>query len=111
MTPYIYGDGFGDAWTNMVHGNPEHPRGIRVIRNRADYDEMRHELDRLLDLDPPRGSADRDRLDVLLVLLADYEAREVAAPEVDPVDAILFRMDQLGLRIAAKIAALLPPQE
>lgn len=83
----------------MVHGNPEHPRaGIRVIRNRADYDEMRHELDRLLDLDPPRGSADRDRLDVLLVLLADYEAREVAAPEVDPVDAILFRMDQLGLK-------------
>lgn len=83
----------------MVHGNPEHPRaGIRVIRNRADYDEMRRELDRLLDLDPPRGSADRDRLDVLLVLLADYEAREVAAPEVDAVDAILFRMDQLGLK-------------
>jgi HTH-type transcriptional regulator/antitoxin HigA len=83
----------------MVHNNPEYPRaGIRVIRTRADYDAMRRELDRLLDLDPPRGSADRDRLDVLLVLLADYEAHEVPAPEVDPVDAILFRMDQLGLK-------------
>jgi HTH-type transcriptional regulator/antitoxin HigA len=59
---------------------------------------MRRELDRLLDLDPPRGSPDRDRLDVLLVLLADYEAREVPAPRVDPVDAILFRLDQLGLK-------------
>jgi HTH-type transcriptional regulator/antitoxin HigA len=35
---------------------------------------------------------------VLLVLLADYEAREVPAPAVDPVDAIVFRMDQLGLK-------------
>lgn len=59
---------------------------------------MRGELDRLLDLDPPRGSADRDRLDVLLVLLADYESRELPAPKVDPVDAILFRMDQLGMK-------------
>lgn len=59
---------------------------------------MRRELDRLLDLDPPKGSLDRDRLDVLLVLLADYEACEVPAPKVDPVDAILFRMDQLGLK-------------
>jgi HTH-type transcriptional regulator/antitoxin HigA len=83
----------------MPHSNREHLRaGIRVIRSRADYDEMRGEMDRLLDLDPPKGSPDRDRLDVLLVLLADYEAREVPAPKVDPVNAILFRMDQLGLK-------------
>jgi len=83
----------------MAHSNREHsPLGIRVIRSRADYDEMRHELDRLLDLDPLKGSPDRDRLDVLLVLLADYEAREVPAPKFDPVDSILFRMDQLGLK-------------
>ena len=83
----------------MAHGNREHPpAGIRVIRSLADYDEMRCELNRLLDLDPPKGSPDRDRLDVLLVLLADYEAREVPAPKVDPVDAIFFRMDQLGLK-------------
>ena len=83
----------------MAHGNREHPPAeIRVIRNRADYDEMRRELDRLLDLDPPKGSPDRDRLDVLLVLLADYEVRAVPAPKVDPVDAILFRIDQLGLK-------------
>ncbi|HWG33750.1 MAG TPA: hypothetical protein VN650_06250, partial [Gemmatimonadaceae bacterium] len=69
-----------------------------MIRSRADYDEMRDELDRLLDLDPARGTPDRDRLDVLLVLLSDYEARTVAPPNVDPVDAILFRMDQLGLK-------------
>ena len=72
--------------------------GIRVIRTHSDYVAMRVELDRLLDLDPPKGSPDRDRLDVLLVLLADFEAREVRPPSVDPVDAILFRMDQLGLK-------------
>src|SRR6266699_1026461 len=83
----------------MADSNLKHPSaGIRVIRSRADYEEMRRELDRLLDLDPPRGSPERDRLDVLLVLLADYETRELAPPSVDPVDAILFRMDQLGLK-------------
>src|ERR1051325_11176040 len=82
----------------MDHNRENSPAGIRVIRSRADYDEMRRELERLVDLDPPKGSPDRDRLDVLLVLLADYEARELPAPKVDPVDAILFRMDQLGLK-------------
>lgn len=83
----------------MAHNNRDLPPvGIRVIRSRTDYDEMRRELDRLLDLDPPRGSPDRDRIDVLLVLLADYEARTIGPPRVDPVDAILFRLDQLGLK-------------
>jgi HTH-type transcriptional regulator/antitoxin HigA len=83
----------------MADGNPERAAaGIRVIRSRTDYDEMRGEMIRLLDLDPPRGSAERDRLEVLLVLLSDYEAREVGPPIVDAVDAIAFRMDQLGLR-------------
>ncbi|MEZ4495130.1 MAG: ImmA/IrrE family metallo-endopeptidase [Dehalococcoidia bacterium] len=83
----------------MANLNPaSRPTGIRVIRSRSDYDEMRSELDRLLDVNPAKGSPDRDRLDVLLVLLADYEAREVPPPIVDPVDAILFRIDQLGLK-------------
>src|SRR4051794_38649358 len=85
--------------SNMADSNLERaPGGIRVIRTRADYDEMRREMDRLLDLDPPRGSRERDRLEVLLVLLADYETRELAPPSADPVDAIVFRMDQLGLK-------------
>lgn len=83
----------------MADNESKHPpTGIRVIRSQADYDEMRRELDRLLGLDPGKGTPERDRLDVLLVLLADYEAREVPAPQLDPVDAILFRIDQLDLK-------------
>lgn len=82
----------------MTGANNNPSAGIRVIRSREDYDAMRNELDRLLDADPAKGSAERDRLDVLFVLLADYEAREVPPPQVDPVDAILFRVDQLGLK-------------
>jgi HTH-type transcriptional regulator/antitoxin HigA len=72
--------------------------GIRVIRTREDYDAMRRELDRLLSIDPARGSPERDRLEVLLVLLADYEGRHFPGPTVDHVDAIRFRMDQLGMK-------------
>src|SRR5690349_11039341 len=83
----------------MANSNRETaPSGIRVIRTRDDYETMRRELERLLDLNPSKGTPDRDRLDVLFVLLADYEAREASPPTVDAVDAILFRMDQLALK-------------
>jgi HTH-type transcriptional regulator/antitoxin HigA len=70
---------------------------IRVIQGPDDYEAMRRELERLLDGDPPKGSPDRDRLEVLFILVAEYEARVIPQPVVDPIDAIRFRLDQLGL--------------
>ena len=43
------------------------------------------------------GTASADELEILVTLVADYEARHHAILPPDPIEAIRFRMDQLGL--------------
>jgi HTH-type transcriptional regulator/antitoxin HigA len=68
---------------------------IRPIKNDQDHAEALAEIDRLLDASP--GSPEFDRLDVLATLVDAYEEKHHSIPDPDPVDAILFRMDQEGL--------------
>jgi HTH-type transcriptional regulator/antitoxin HigA len=68
---------------------------IHPIRNDADHATALAEIERLWGC--PSSSTDADRLDVLVTLVADYEARHHPIAPPDPVDAILFRLDQLAL--------------
>ncbi len=70
-----------------------HP--IQPIRNEADYDLALQDIDRCLDA--PKGSPDRDRLEVLTVLVDDYEARHHPIAPPDPIAAIEFVLEQRGL--------------
>ncbi len=47
------------------------------------------------------GSEGESRLEVLSVLVRDYEARHHPIPPPDPIDAILFRLEQQGLTTKA----------
>lgn len=70
---------------------------IKVIKQRDDYAQAMARLSALMDLNPQPGSAQENELELLALVIEDYE-RKVAAPAApDPVDAILFRMDQAGL--------------
>ena len=53
------------------------------------------ELRRLWGAEP--GTAEGDRLDLLLVLVSAYEDEHDAIDPPDPIDAILERMDNLGM--------------
>ncbi|MBF0154779.1 MAG: helix-turn-helix domain-containing protein [Magnetococcales bacterium] len=68
---------------------------IQLIKTEQDYDAALAEVERLMDADPdtPEG----DRLDILTTLIAAYEDRHHAIDLPDPVDAIRFRMEQMGL--------------
>ena len=68
---------------------------IRPIRNETDYDSALGEVSELWGAKV--GTADGDRLDVLLVLIEDYESKHHPIDPPDPVDAIKFRMEQLNL--------------
>ena len=46
-----------------------------MIRTWKDYGELRSIADRLLAIDPPSGSADYERLNVVLPLLVEFECR------------------------------------
>lgn len=44
------------------------------------------------------GTPEGDELDILVTLVEAYEAKHYAMPVCDPVEAIKFRMEQMGLK-------------
>ena len=68
---------------------------IKPIKTEADHKTALTEIERLWEAAP--GSEAADRLDVLTTLVEAYEERQDPILPPDPVEAILFRMDQLGL--------------
>ena len=70
---------------------------IKVIKQREDYGRAMARLSALMDLDPQPGSEQENELELLALVIEDYERKIVAPATPDPVDAILFRMDQAGL--------------
>ena len=69
---------------------------IKPIRTTDDHRQALAEIERLLDT-AKKGTLEGDRLEILLTLAHDYERKRIALPLLDPIEAILFRMDQLGL--------------
>ena len=68
---------------------------VHQIRTEADYDAALGEVEKLWG--SKAGTADGDRLDVLLVLIDDYESKHHPIDPPDAVEAIKFRMEQMNL--------------
>ena len=68
---------------------------IRPIKTEADYEAALERIAELMGAAP--DSRDGDELDILATLVEVYEARHFPIEPGDPVDAILFRMEQKGL--------------
>ena len=72
---------------------------IKPIRTHADYLAALSEVSALIDLDPAHETPAGERLEVIGTLVQAYEARHWPIGPPDPVEAIRFRMEQLGLGI------------
>lgn len=70
---------------------------IESIANDADHQSALAELTALLEADPPEGSPEAQRLERLSLAIDRYETAHYPIGLPDPVDAIVFRMDQQGL--------------
>lgn len=68
---------------------------IKPIRTKADYRAALKETERLWDANP--GTADGDRVDVLVTLIQAYEAKHFPIEAPDPIAAVTFMMEQKGL--------------
>ena len=68
---------------------------IRPIRTKADYRRTLKEIETLMDAAP--NTPEGDRLDVLVALVEAYERKHYTLDLPDPVEAIKFRMEQMGL--------------
>ena len=69
---------------------------IKPVKCEADYDAALARVDDLMDaeLDTPQG----DELDILVTLIEKYEAQHHPVDAPNPIEAIRFRMDQIGLK-------------
>jgi HTH-type transcriptional regulator / antitoxin HigA len=70
----------------------------RVIKTDSEYRAYLAEVERLVQLDPPADSAEGERLELLALLVEQFEQRRFPFDKPDPVEAIMFRMTEQGLR-------------
>jgi HTH-type transcriptional regulator/antitoxin HigA len=68
---------------------------IHPVRTEEDYKKALLRIDGLMDATPNTKAG--DELDVLATLVEAYEREHFAMNSPDPVEAILFRMEQMGL--------------
>lgn len=69
----------------------------KVINTSVEYEKSLVEAERLIALDPKPGSPESDRLELLTLLIEKYEKEHFKFALPDPIDAILFRMEEQGL--------------
>jgi len=69
----------------------------KVIKTKADCEEVLAAVEKLMDLNPDVGTPEADQLELLTLLIQDYESREYEFIPPDPVEAIKFRMEQQKL--------------
>jgi HTH-type transcriptional regulator/antitoxin HigA len=71
---------------------------LRIIKTEEQYRRYLAEVEALAAHDPDPESSDGARLELLAKLVEDYEKSQFPFDKPDPIDAILFRMEQQGLR-------------
>ncbi len=69
---------------------------IKVIKNRKDYNEAMKRIEELFDASP--NTEEGDLLELLVTLVEVYEQKHFKIIPPDPIEALKFRMEQLGLK-------------
>lgn len=70
---------------------------IKIIHSHEEYVRAMAHVAALMAGNPPAGSADDNALELLALVIENYERKIVPAVIPDPIEAILFRMDQMQL--------------
>ena len=68
---------------------------IKPIKTKKDYEQAMFRLEKLFDA--KKGTPKADELEILSLLIENYEDEHFPIDLPDPVEAIKFRMEQSGL--------------
>lgn len=69
---------------------------IKLIKNENDYQEALNRLEEIFDA--KKGTEKGDELEVISILIDRYEKENFPIDMPDPIEAIKFRMEQMGLK-------------
>jgi HTH-type transcriptional regulator/antitoxin HigA len=67
---------------------------VKIIESEAEYDSALARIDELFDA--PRGTEEGRELELLVLLVNKYEQEHYPIPPADPIEAIKYRMEELG---------------
>ena len=70
---------------------------ITAINSEAVYKAALAEIEKFIDTGARASTPDGDRLNLLTLLVQDYERKQIESQPPDPVEAIKFRMEQMNL--------------
>ncbi|MEN8221029.1 MAG: transcriptional regulator [Pseudomonadota bacterium] len=68
---------------------------IKPIKTEADYEAALKEIEALFEA--KANTAEGDRLEVLALLVEEYEKKHYSIPQPDPIEAIKYYMESRGL--------------
>lgn len=69
---------------------------IKPIRDEKDYQNALERLEVIFDA--KRGTEEGDELEILSILIDNYENEHFPIEMPDPIEAIKFRMEQMGMK-------------
>ena len=68
----------------------------KILKSETDYHKATDRTIEIFDAEP--GSREFDELEILLLLVKDYEDKHYEIPTPDPIEAIKFKMEEAGLK-------------
>ena len=70
---------------------------IKIIKTGEQYEDALVRVEELMELEPEPGTENADKLELLTLLISNYEKEHFPMEMPDPIEAIKFRMDQRQL--------------
>jgi HTH-type transcriptional regulator/antitoxin HigA len=71
---------------------------IKIIKSEKEYKSALAEISALIERDPDPGTQEADRLELLTLLVENYESATFPKRMPEPIEAIRFRMEQQNLK-------------
>lgn len=70
---------------------------LKPIKTNEQYNQALARVYALMQTNTVAGSAESDELEVLSILIKEYENEHYPLPSPNPIEAIKFRLDQMGI--------------
>lgn len=70
---------------------------LKIIRTKKEYENALSRAYILMQKEIKKGSDDENELEILVLLIQKYETEKYSIPSPNPIEAIKFRMEQLGI--------------
>lgn len=70
---------------------------LKPIKTEEQYDDALARVYALMQIELKADSVESDELEILSILVKEYEIEHHPVPSPNPLDAIKFRLDQMGL--------------